>query len=97
MKKRCPNCDYDLHPENGYYLGAMMIGFVSISALTIPPVIILKVMNVDDTLLISYPLIQYLIVGPFILHYSKVIWAHLGYRAGYKMEEENQRNPGHRG
>jgi uncharacterized protein (DUF983 family) len=80
MAKVCPHCQYNLHPESGYYLGAMMVGFLAVSILTIPPVIILKLMGVDDSIILAYPLIQYLILGPIITHYSKVIWAHLGYR-----------------
>lgn len=85
MQKVCPHCQYNLNPEPGYYLGAMMVSFFAIAVLTIPPVIILKLANVDDEILIAYPFIQYLILGPLLTHYAKVIWAHLGYNSAKKM------------
>lgn len=85
MKRVCPSCGYDLHPESGYYLGAMMVSFFIVSVLTIPPVIALKVLGADDFWIIAYPFLQYLILGPLLMHYAKIIWAHLGYRAGKKM------------
>jgi len=84
MQRVCPHCHYNLNPEPGYYLGAMMVSFFAIALLTIPPVIFLKVSGADDRLIIGYPFVQYLILGPVFTHYSKVIWAHLGYRSTKK-------------
>ena len=84
MAKVCPNCGYDLHPEPGYYLGAMMVGFIAISIFTVPPVVMLKLSGADDSVLLAYPFLQYLILGPIITHYAKVIWAHLGYKSSFK-------------
>lgn len=84
MKKVCPGCGYNLHPEDGYYLGAMMVAFFLTSALTIPPVIYLKVTGAEDAVLIGYPFVQYLILGPLLTYYAKVIWAHVGYQAVLK-------------
>jgi uncharacterized protein (DUF983 family) len=88
MKRRCPKCDYDLHPESGYYLGAMMVGFLATTILTVPPMIVMKVMGVEDGILLSYPFFQYLVLGPLLIHYAKVIWVHIGYRATQKMDRK---------
>lgn len=87
MKKICPSCGYNLHPENGYYLGAMMVAFFVNALLTIPPVIFLKVQGFEDRVLIAYPFIQYLILGPLLVYYAKVLWAHVGYHTGRKMDQ----------
>jgi len=86
LQKLCPHCGYDLYPEPGYYLGAMMVGFFATAFVTIPPTIALKFMGVEDTLLIAFPFLLYLGVGPFLFHYAKVIWAHLGYRLVNKLK-----------
>ena len=79
IAKVCPSCGYDLQPEAGYYLGAMMVSFFVAAALTIPPMIAMKFANVDETVLSVYPFVQYAILGPLLARYAKVIWAHIGY------------------
>ncbi|RYZ62136.1 MAG: DUF983 domain-containing protein, partial [Proteobacteria bacterium] len=86
MQKVCPECGYDLHPESGYYLGAMMVGFLVTSLLTVPPMIILKLMNVDDAMIIAYPFIQYAVLGPLLIYYAKVLWVHIAYRATNRLQ-----------
>jgi uncharacterized protein (DUF983 family) len=90
MEKECPICGYRINQESGYFLGAMMVGFLAASALTIPPVILLKVMGADDWVIIAYPFLQYAILGPLLIHYAKIIWVHAGYRAGEKMNREDR-------
>jgi len=85
MERRCPHCGYDLNPENGYFLGAMMIAFFVTSLLTVPPLIVMKFMGVEDRVLFVYPLLQYLILGPVITYYAKILWVYVGHRAGKKM------------
>ncbi|MBC7386272.1 MAG: DUF983 domain-containing protein [Cryobacterium sp.] len=83
---RCAHCDYDFNPESGFYLGAMMLGFLVTSILTIPPVIYLKVSGADDAWVLGYPFVQYLILGPLLTYYAKILWLHLSYRSGAKMD-----------
>ena len=89
--RRCPECGLDYHPEPGYYLGAMMMGFFLNAALTIPPVIALKVLDVDLRLLLAYPFLQFLVVGSLILIYARVIWLHFEYRTTRRLDGEGSR------
>jgi hypothetical protein len=68
----------------------MMVGFFATSALTIPPVVILKFSGADDATVLTYPFLQFMVLGPFLTHYAKVIWAHVGYKAGKKMEQDDR-------
>jgi len=86
MHKACPKCGYDLNPESGYYLGAMMVGFLATSLLLVPPMITLKVLGVDDSIIIAFPFIQYGVIGPLLIYYAKVIWVHLAYRATQRLK-----------
>ena len=88
MKKKCPNCGYNLNPESGYFLGAMMVAFFITSFLTIPPMVYLKFTGADDRLLIAYPFIQYAIIGPVLIYYAKIIWVYVGHRADQKMNKK---------
>ncbi len=86
MARRCSVCSYDLHPENGYYLGAMMLGFMLTAMLTAPPLVALKLWGADDFVLVYYPFAQLVILGPVLMYYSKVIWVHLAYHASKRMD-----------
>src|SRR5262245_19017011 len=65
IKPRCEVCGYDFYPEPGFYVGAMAVSFLLTAALTIPPTIALKVMDVDIRFLVAFPLIEYLFLGTF--------------------------------
>jgi uncharacterized protein (DUF983 family) len=88
---KCSVCSYNFHPEPGFYLGAMMVGFLVAGALTIPPLIILKVLEVDIRILIAWPFVQYLILGTFILYYSRILWLHLEFTMTRRLEEKDRR------
>jgi uncharacterized protein (DUF983 family) len=77
---RCRNCNYDFNPEPGFYLGAIAISFIVTALATVPPMIVLKVMNVDMAILFAFPLVEFIFVGSFLMFYSKILWLHLEYR-----------------
>lgn len=76
---KCKNCGYDFNPESGFYLGAMAVSYLLTAVLTIPPMIVLKVLDVDIKILIVFPFVEYLFVGTFLLYYSRVVWLHIEY------------------
>lgn len=86
IRPRCPKCGHDFNPENGFYLGAMAVSFLLAAMLTVPPMIVLKLMQVDILVLVTYPLVQLLFLGTFLLFYSRVLWLHLEYRMTHKLD-----------
>jgi uncharacterized protein (DUF983 family) len=90
IRPKCPHCGYNFYPEPGFYLGAMMVGFLVAAILTIPPLIILKIMEVDIAILVAWPFVQYLFVGSFILYYSRIIWLHLEHRMTRGLENHDR-------
>ena len=80
IHRRCAVCDHDFYPESGFYLGAMAVSYLLTAMLTVPPMIVLKLMNVDAVVFFVYPLVQFLFLGSFLLIYSRVFWLHLEYR-----------------
>jgi len=85
---RCPNCDYNFFPEPGFYLGAMCVGFLLTAILTVPPLIVLKVMDVDITILLVFPFIEFLVLGSVVLFYSRILWLHLDYGVTNRLSEK---------
>src|SRR5690242_9550991 len=72
--KRCPVCEYNFYPESGYYLGAMVVSYLITALLTIPTLILLKLNDVDLIVLLTFPFLQFLVVGPILMFYAKIIW-----------------------
>jgi uncharacterized protein (DUF983 family) len=80
MNPRCPSCGYDFNPEDGFHLCAMSISFLLTGLLTIPPLVLLKILGVDIVWLVAFPFIEFIFVGTLLMFYSKVLWLHLEYR-----------------
>lgn len=80
LRERCPECDYNFYPEPGFYLGAMAVGFLLTAIVTIPPTIVLKVMNVDSQILFVFPFLEFIFVGSFLIFYARILWLHLEYQ-----------------
>ena len=77
IRPRCPECNYNYHPEPGFYLGAMCVGFLLTAMVTVPPLIVLKILDVDIRILLAAPLVEFLFVGTFLIFYSRILWLHL--------------------
>ncbi|HUP57150.1 MAG TPA: DUF983 domain-containing protein [Bdellovibrionota bacterium] len=86
IHRRCSACGHDFHPEPGFYLGAMAISYLLTAMLTIPPMIVLKLVNVDTLVLIAFPLVEFIFLGSFLMVYSRVLWLHLEYRMTSRLD-----------
>ncbi len=76
MHERCPDCGLVYEREPGYFTGAMVVSYV----LAVPTfgliVIALLVAGLDTALALLAGAAVYLVLAPFILRYSRVIWLH---------------------
>ena len=86
MHPRCPNCDYNLYPEPGFYLGAMVVGFLLTDILIVPPIIVMKLMNVDINILCAFPFVEFVFIGTFLIFYSRILWLHIEHRMTSNLE-----------
>ncbi len=92
IRPSCLRCHYNFYPEPGFYLGAMVVGFLLTAILTVPPMIVLKVLNVDPILLVLFPFAEFIFVGTFIIFYSRILWLHLEYQMTSRLNEgENKK------
>jgi uncharacterized protein (DUF983 family) len=87
IHRRCPKCSYDLHPEPGFYLGAMVVGFLFTAITTVPLMIALKFAGAEVAVLAVFPLIEFIFVGTFVIFYCRILWLHLEYRMTRKLDE----------
>ena len=87
---RCQGCGLDFYPEPGYFLGAMTVSFLATAMLTIPPMVLLKALQVDLMVVLTYPFVQFLVLGPLLMIYSRVLWIHLEYQMTKRLEEKGK-------
>lgn len=80
MHEKCSNCGFKYEREPGYFLGAMsfsyFIGFIAI----LPLFLFLLFKEYSFFLLIALPGVQLLMIAPFLLRFSRLIWLYLDYR-----------------
>lgn len=86
IRKKCLHCGHDFHPEPGFYLGAMVVGFLFTAMVTIPPTILLKIIGVDLAILVAFPFVEFIFVGSFLLFYCRIIWLHLEYQMTRRLD-----------
>lgn len=77
IRSECANCGYRFHREPGFFLGAMMMGFLVTAMLTIPPMILLKLMGAEPILLVVFPFVEFAVLGPILIIYMRVLWLHV--------------------
>ncbi len=80
LHRRCEKCGHDFYPEPGYFLGAMVISFLLTALLTIPPLVVLKLLDVELWILLVFPFVEFLFLGTFLFYYARILWIHLEYR-----------------
>ena len=89
VRPRCADCDRNFLPESGYFLGAMMVAYVMTGVLTIPTLILLKIFGAELNLLLGLPLLQYVLMAPILLRYSRIIWIHAEYSTSRRLDRES--------
>jgi uncharacterized protein (DUF983 family) len=92
IRPKCLSCEYSFYPESGFYLGAIAVGFLITAALTVPPMIILKILNVEIEILLGFPFIEFLFLGTFLTFYSKILWLHLEYQMSSRLDSSDSQD-----
>lgn len=78
MNPECPSCGVRFVRENGYFLGAVVFAYVIGVATVIPTIVLLvRYMDADAVALIGIPILQLLVLQPFIYLYSRMAWMYL--------------------
>lgn len=90
LREKCFVCGFSFQPEPGFYLGAMMVSFFVTAAVTIPPMILLKMLDVDMAVLLTFPFVEFIFVGGFLMFYSRILWVHLEYSTMKKLNERDK-------
>jgi hypothetical protein len=66
----------------------MAISFLLTAILTVPPMIILKLMDAELEVLLAFPLVEFLFVGTFLMFYSRILWLHLEYKMTQGLDDK---------
>lgn len=78
MNSACPHCGVRFARENGYFLGAMVIAYVLGVASVIPTIVLLvRFFEAEMIAVIAVPILQLILLQPFIYIYSRMGWMYL--------------------
>jgi hypothetical protein len=78
MNPTCPHCGFKFEREPGYFMGALFINYMTLALSTVPTLIItLAILGMDPILggILSFS--QLLLLSPFTLRYSRLVWIQL--------------------
>jgi uncharacterized protein (DUF983 family) len=93
MAPSCAGCGYVYERENGYFLGAIVIGYFS-SAFAVVPTVVIGVMALRASILdvVLAASLQVLVLTPFISRFARLGWIYLDYRADPRGNTEYSSN-----
>jgi uncharacterized protein (DUF983 family) len=75
MNKTCPSCGLRFEREPGYFLGAMVFGYVLGAASTIPTIVIaVFVYRAPIPAAIGIACGQVIVLNPFLFKYCRLAW-----------------------
>jgi uncharacterized protein (DUF983 family) len=75
MNKTCPECGLKFEREPGYFMGAMVFGYVIGAASTVPTLIIaIFVCEASIPLAIGVACAQVIFLNPFLFKYCRLAW-----------------------
>ena len=78
MHKKCPNCEYDLEREPGFYFGAMYISYgLSTFLLFLPAMLLYLLTGLSFNLLIGIIILATLMTYLKFMRLSRSIWLYL--------------------
>jgi uncharacterized protein (DUF983 family) len=85
MNETCPKCSIRFERENGYFMGAMWIAYALGVFSIIPTVIVLvQYYEAEMPVVIGIPILQLILLQPFIYVYSRMIWLYIDRGANRK-------------
>jgi uncharacterized protein (DUF983 family) len=93
MHRSCPECDYNFYPEQGFYLGAMVVSYFACTVSVIPTFLLMWLYGKENLSPLSWVLIpcaQIAILSPILLRLSKVGWLHLEFTITEKLKKRDQ-------
>lgn len=82
MRAKCSSCGYVYERENGYFLGAMVIGYFMCAFSTVPTMVLgVMVLHADLFRVLVVGCSQVILLTPLIFRYSRLAWIYLDFRA----------------
>ncbi len=87
MNKKCPDCGMLFDKEQGYFLGALIVGYF-VEAFSLLPLMVytlfLKQMALPLVLLMGTA--QILIMTPFVTRFAKITWLYVESRLTWSLK-----------
>lgn len=80
MNEKCPDCDFLLQKGSGYFVMSWFLNYILSGFIVMPVFLILVVMGYSYSVFIGIPLLILLLIQPFMIRFSRLLWIHMDYQ-----------------
>lgn len=93
VARRCSECGYDYHPEEGFYLGAMVASYFLGAGIASIAVVAIRFSGMEIMpWIVVIPIAITVVLVPFILRYSRIVWLHVDHAITNRLDGESPGN-----
>jgi len=79
MNENCPHCSYLIQKGSGYFVISWFINYILSSLVIMPVFLVLILVGTSYFLMIAVPLLILILLQPFMIRFSRLLWIHLDY------------------
>jgi uncharacterized protein (DUF983 family) len=80
MHRCCLHCQYLFKKGSGYFIGSLVINYTICAILLMPIFLALVIADKSPGIVIGVPLFLLLVLQPFMIRWSRLLWIHIDYR-----------------
>ncbi len=80
MNETCSECGFLLQKGSGYFVMSWFINYILSGFIVMPVFLILIVMGFPYGVFIGIPLLILILIQPFMIRFSRLLWIHLDYQ-----------------
>ncbi len=80
MNLACQNCGYIFQKGSGYFVMSWFLNYILSGFIVMPVFLILVLKNYSAWVFIGVPLLILILIQPFMIRFSRLIWIHLDYK-----------------
>lgn len=77
MNRHCAVCGLEFEREQGYFVGAMYLGYALSLAEVLPVIAVMLLLGFTAASIYTASCLVLLVSAPFLFRYSRVLWIHL--------------------
>jgi len=80
MNFACSHCAYAFQKGSGYFVMSWFLNYILSGFVVMPLFLILVLKNFSALIFIGLPLLLLILIQPFMIRFSRLLWIHLDYK-----------------